>query len=99
MINFYEGKRNDVKITTSSFNKLWKVIVVNEREEAFSYAENISFDENNEDLYNVTDDGEVETNKSIGALQKTLKFLHRKANIFIQQYGVNTLFLICARLM
>lgn len=93
LINFREGKRNNVKITDPSFEKLWEIIVVNEKEVTFPYAENMGFEEDDEDLYDVVDDGDVRTNKSIGDLQKTLKSLRRKANTSIEEYGVNTLFL------
>ena len=75
LINFREGKRNNVNITDPSFNKLWEIIVVNEKEVTFPYAENMGLDEDDEDLYDVVDDGDVGTNKSIGDLQKTLKCL------------------------
>lgn len=38
LINFLEGKRNNVKITAPSFDSLWEFIVVNEREIIFPYA-------------------------------------------------------------
>ena len=93
LINFREGKRNNVNITDPSFNKLWEIIVVNEKEVTFPYAENMGLDEDDEDLYDVVEDGDVRTNKTIGDLQKTLKSLRQKANTSIEEYGVNTLFL------
>lgn len=38
LINFTEGKRNNVRITKPSFDELWELIVVNEREIIFPYA-------------------------------------------------------------
>lgn len=35
LINFTEGKRNNVRITKPSFDELWELIVVNEREIIF----------------------------------------------------------------
>ena len=37
LINFTETNRNDVTITTPSFDILWKLIVVNEKEIVFTY--------------------------------------------------------------
>lgn len=38
LINFLEGKRNNVTITSPSFDKLWDQLVINEKELEFPYA-------------------------------------------------------------
>ena len=45
LINFLEGKRSNVMITTPSLDKLWEFIVVNEREIVFPYAQKVQVDE------------------------------------------------------
>lgn len=45
LINFLEGKRNNVKINTPSFEKLWEFIVINEREIIFPYARYVTYED------------------------------------------------------
>ena len=93
LINFLEGKRNNVKITTPSFDKLWELVVVNEREVVFPYAKKVQVDDDGEELYEAVIKGDIETTKPIGDLQKTLKSLRQKANTSIEEQGINTLYL------
>lgn len=53
LINFLEGKRNNVKIITPSFDKLWESIVVNEREIIFPYARCVTYDDFLENYKNI----------------------------------------------
>lgn len=92
LINFLEGKRNNIKITSPSFECLWE-LVVNEREIVFPYAKKVQFDDEGEEVYETIIKGDIETNKSIGDLQKTLKVLRYKANTSIEEQGINTLYL------
>lgn len=94
LINFLEGKRNNVKITAPSFDSLWEFIVVNEREIIFPYAKKIQVNDEGEDEYETIIKGDIETNRPIGDLQKTLKALRYKANTSIEEQGINTLYLI-----
>lgn len=93
LINFLEGKRSNVKITTPSFDRLWELIVVNEREIVFPYAKKVQVDDEGEEVYETAVKGDIETNKPIGDLQKTLKALRYKANTSIEEQGINTLYL------
>ena len=93
LINFLEGKRNNVKITTPSFDRLWELVVVNEREVVFPYAKKVSVNDDGEEVYETVVKGDVETSKPIGDLQKTLKSLRQKANTSIEEQGINTLYL------
>lgn len=93
LINFREGKRSDVKITSPSFDMLWKLVVVSEREVVFPYAKKVRFDDEGEEIYDVIINGDVDTDKPIGDLQKTLKALRYKANTSIDEQGINTLYL------
>ena len=80
LINFLEGKRSNVKITTPSFDRLWDLVVINEREIMFPYATKVQVDDEGEEVYETIVNGDIETNKPIGDLQKTLKALRYKAN-------------------
>ena len=93
LINFIEGKRNNVKITLPSFDKLWELVVINEREIIFPYAKKMEIDEDGEEIYDIVIKGDVETSKPLGDLQKTLKALRQKANTSIEEQGINTLYL------
>ncbi len=92
LINFLEGKRNNIKITTPSIDKLWD-FVTTEREIVFPYVKKVQVDEDGEEIYDVVIKGDVETNKPIGDLQKTLKVLRYRANTSIEEQGINTLYL------
>ena len=92
LINFLEGKRNNVKITMPSFEKLWEVII-SEQEIVFPYAKGVQVDDEGEEIYDTIIKGDVETNKPISDLQKTLKSLRYKANTSIEEQGINTLYL------
>ena len=92
LINFLEGKRNNVKITMPSFEKLWEVII-SEQEIVFPYAKGVQVDDEGEEIYDTIIKGDVETNKPIDDLQKTLKSLRYKANTSIEEQGINTLYL------
>lgn len=93
LINFLEGKRNNVKIITPLFDRLWELVVVNEREIVFPFAKKVQVDENGEEIYETVVKGDIETSKPIGDLQKTLKSLRQKANTSMEEQGINTLYL------
>ena len=93
LINFLEGKRNNVKITLPSFDKLWEFVVANEKEIEFPYARKIQINDEGEEVYEKVINGDIETNKPVGDLQKTLKALRYKANTSIEEQGINTLYL------
>ena len=80
-------------ITTPSLDKLWEFIVVNEREIVFPYAQKVQIDDDGEEIYETIIRGDIETNKPIDDLQKTLKSLRYKANTSIEEQGINTLYL------
>lgn len=93
LINFVESKRSCVKIISPLFEKLWDLVVNSEQEIIFSYARNIEVDDNGEETYEVIINGNVETNLTLGELQKTLKTLRYKANTSLEERGINTLYL------
>ena len=93
LINFLEGKRNNVTITSPSFNKLWDQFVINEKDLKFPYAKKVEISDDGEEICDTIIKGDIETNKPIGDLQKTLKSLRYKANTSIEEQGINTLYL------
>lgn len=93
LINFLEGKRNNVTITKPLFDELWELVVANEREIVFPYAKLVQVGDEGEEVHGTDIKGDVETNKSIGDLQKTLKVLRYKANTSVEEQGINTLYL------
>jgi len=93
LINFLEGKRNNVTITSPSFDKLWDLLVINEKELEFPYAKKVQVSDDGEEIYDTIIKGDIETNKPIGDLQRTLKSLRYKANTSIEEQGINTLYL------
>lgn len=99
LINFLEGKRNNVRITAPSFDRLWELVVANEKEVVFPYAKKVQVNDEGEEVYETVIKGDIETNKPIGDLQKTLKVLRHKANTSIEEQGINTLYLTFGMLM
>ena len=93
LINFLEGKRSNVRISTPSFDRLWELVVANEKEIVFPYAKKVQIDDEGEEVYETVIKGDIETNKPIGDLQKTLKALRYKAKTSIEEQGINTLYL------
>ena len=93
LINFIEGKRNCLRITSPVFDDLYESIVTNEREISFPFAKKLRFTVDGEEVYETVIEGDIETTKPIGELQKTLKNLRNKARISLEEQGINTLYL------
>ncbi len=93
LINFLEGKRNNVTITSPTLEKLWDQLVISEKELEFPYAKKVQISDDGEEICDTIIKGDIETNKPIGDLQKTLKSLRYKANTSIEEQGINTLYL------
>lgn len=93
LINFKDGKRSNVEIVMPSYKPLYDLIAVHEKEVIFPYAGKVRVNENGEEVYNAVIEGNVETTKTVGELQKTLKMLRYRANTSIEEQGINTLYL------
>ena len=93
LINFKEGKRSNVCITAPSYDKLFDLIAVREKDIRFPYARKTRIDDEGEEMYDEIIKGDVETSKPVGELQKTLKVLRYRANTSIEEQGINILFL------
>lgn len=92
LINFKETKRSNVKITTPSYRNLFDLLAVQEKSIDFPFAKKVKVDEDGEEIYDAVIPGSIETTKSLGELQKTLKALRYKAITSIEEQGINTLF-------
>lgn len=93
LINFKESKRSNVKITTPSFESLFDIIAIQEKNLKFPFAKKVKIDDDGEESYDAIIPGDIETTKPLGDLQKTLKALRYRANTSIEEQGINTLFL------
>lgn len=93
LVNFKETKRSNVKITTPSYRHLFDLLALQEKSLDFPFAKKVKIDEDGEEVYDVVVPGDIETAKSLGELQKTLKALRYKAITSIEEQGINTLFL------
>lgn len=93
LINFKDGKRSNIKLITPSFDTLFDLIVVQEKSLAFPFAKENRIDDNGEESYSTIIKGDIDTQKQFDEQQKTLKALRYKANVAIEERGVNILFL------
>ncbi len=93
LINFKETKRSNVKLTVPSYKLLFDLLALQERTLAFPFAKKVKIDEEGEEVYDSVVPGDIETSKSLGELQKTLKALRYKSITSIEEQGINTLFL------
>lgn len=93
LINFKEGKRSNVKIIVPSYEDLYDLIAIREREVIFPYPSKIYISDDGEESYETIIEGNVETSITVSELQKTLKVLRYKANTSIEEQGINILYL------
>ncbi|EGD47043.1 Protein of unknown function DUF3320 [Ruminiclostridium papyrosolvens DSM 2782] len=93
LINFKETKRSSVSITYPSFEVLYKRIVFDEEALSFPYPLKTIYDENGEENNITIQEGDLKTNKTINEQQKTLKVLRGKAKTYIEEQGINSLYL------
>ena len=93
LINFKATKRSNVKIIIPQFEGLFDTIVVHEKRLTFPFAKKVRFNDNGDEVYDAIVSGDIETDKPLGDLQKTLKVLRYRANTSIEEQGINILFL------
>lgn len=93
LINFRESKRSNVQILTPSFDVLFEKIAVREESLTFPYSKKVVIDDEGEEVFESVISGDLETNKTISELQKTLKVLRYRAKTSIEEQGINILFL------
>ncbi len=87
LLNYRDTARSNVKIEYPDCISLWDMFVKDEIPLIFPFAK-----ENDEDNESETK-ANVETNKNVNDLQKTLRNLRNKAKTAIEEQGVNVLYL------
>lgn len=93
LINYRETKRSNLKITLPEIDELYRRLVVDEESLEFPYLLDDEDEEFKGDARNTTASGDIQTNRSIKELQKTLRNLRDKAKTAIEEQGVNILYL------
>lgn len=93
LINFKENKRADVRILTPSYDVIFERIAVRETKITFPYFKKVVINEEGEEVFESVISGDLDTNKTISDLQKTLKALRYRANTSIEEQGINILYL------
>ena len=93
LINFRESKRSTVEIISPNYEDLFDKVAICEKDIVFPYAKKVHVDAEGNESYESIQSGDVETPKSIGDLQKTLKVLRYRANTAYEEQGINILFL------
>ena len=93
LINFKDGKRTNVRVTSPSIEELYSLVVMKEKSLCFPFAKNVKIDGDGEESYDSIINGDLETNRPLGDLQKTLRSLRLKAKTSIEEQGINILYL------
>lgn len=96
LLSYRDTKRGSIRIVAPDALTLWKDFVEDENPIIFSYIndEMEEEDDNGESEPRLTIvGGNVETNKTLPEQQKTLRSLRNKARSFINEQGVNALYL------
>lgn len=93
LINFKDSKRSNVHITAPAYDDVFDRIAVQEDSIVFPYFKKFHIDEQGNEICDAEIKGDVETNKTVLELQKTLKNLRYRAITSIEEQGTNVLFL------
>lgn len=93
LINFKETKRSNIAIITPSYDELYKRLVQNEEKFRFPMPVKNTYEENSEEFDMLGEKGDIETNKTLIEQQKTLKVLRERAKAYMEEQGINSLYL------
>ena len=94
LLNYRDTRRSNLRIKFPGIYDLWDSFVVNEHALEFPFVDEeqqLSFQEENTDTIGGT--SSVQTNQSIREQQRTLRNLRSKARTFMEEQGVNVLYL------
>lgn len=91
LINFKDGKRTNVIITSPTYDMLYKKIAILEETISFPYVKKTV--KSNVDGEVIINADNVETSKTVVELQNTLRNLRYRAKTSIEEQGINVLFL------
>lgn len=92
LLNYRETARSTVAITAPECGELYDMFVKKEQELIFPLIERIKTDEDGNTIQIIADHN-IETNRNVTDLQKTLRNLRSKANTAIEEQGINVLYL------
>lgn len=91
LLNYRDTKRSNIRIIAPNLEKLYKQLVLEEKELSFPFS--FFYEEDEEEKMNEKAiSGDITTNRSVGEQQKTLKSLRDKARTAIEEQGVNILY-------
>ena len=96
MLNFRDTKRSNLRIRIPEINDLWRKVVINETPLEFPVYESELIDSDDQADESFSDDystGGIKTNKTFSEQQKTLRNLRNKSKTFIEEQGINALYL------
>lgn len=91
LLNYHDTKRGSLQIKIPAIYDLWDSFVIKEQPIEFPYAEDID-DEAAEDNA-LSDQNSIITNQSVNEQQKTLRNLRNKSKTFMEEQGINVLYL------
>ena len=94
LLNYRDTRRSNLRIKLPGIYDLWESFVVNEHPLEFPFVDEeqqLSLEEESGDF--IAAAGSVQTNQSIKEQQRTLRNLRSKAKTFMEEQGVNVLYL------
>lgn len=100
LLNYIETKRGTLSFTTPSIFELWNILVINRKSLKFPYVDEDS-EESNDSLIEQhinshcknKNSPEITTTKTIKEQSQTLRELRIKSKQFIEEHGINVLYL------
>lgn len=95
LLNYRDTKRGSIRIVDPDPLALWQTFVEDEKPIVFSYINDDTLSDDGSEGKPKPEvvNGNVETNKTLAEQQKTLRSLRNKARSFINEQGVNALYL------
>ena len=91
LLNYRDTRRSNLRIMQPEIFDLWNKFVVNEKPLVFPYYDEEILDRVDNDFIKETN--AIATNQSLKDQQKTLRNLRNKAKTFMEEQGVNVLYL------
>lgn len=94
LINFKETKRSNLKITQPNIYELYRLLVQEERTLSFPLPMDNAENDFDDDTYDYIQSGDIQSDREISDMQKTLRNLRDNAKTSIEEQGVNVLYLV-----
>jgi hypothetical protein len=93
LINYKEIKRSNINVASPDINELYQLLVVKEKALKFPYPVEKET-ENGEVIIEATSNGDIYSDRTIVDQQKTLRSIRSKARSYVQEQGVNVLYMV-----